>query len=958
MDWFNPFEGSEGGGGGSGTDNYNELINKPSINNVVLSGNKTEDDLGLQKKINSSNKISSDNVNDSGAQNLFTNAAEKQTWNAKQDAIQNLQDIQNGAALGATSLQPSDVKSTYSSSGTDPVNGKAVAAAIGTLDVAAVGGSGSFISGISETNGKISATAGTVDSTPTESSTGLVTSAGIYTDQARQDALEAQDRAALIEVVDNGAKNLLKNELGSGTKSGLAYTTGTDGSIVITAGTATRGNADFVIPFTPKESGQYVLQGCPSGGSGTTYKGQIVLYPSMSNVVEIFDNTSATATLTGGTEYAYRFRVYNGKAISDSTIYPMVCSKAAWDISHAYVPYGKTNAELTAEMNVVANAGAKNYAPIETGANTTGNKWVVGAGSGNAEQINLIAGDYIFTAVSSSAGSGQCQIKLTYSDGTTALTTTFSFGSTMTLTFTASKDVVGYGVYSNAAPVTFEKMMIRPAAITDPTFQPFARSNPALTAEMDYVVNAGAKNLASKNSGSGTNSTAIPKTPITLPVGDYICSFSASSYSGNAAFELWNASNSQQYVKELTVAGSNSFKFTVTGNMSVVKYSLYVNNATISDFMIRPAAITDPIFQPYARTNRELTVLTDEDRDALVELVDGGAKNGFIITGKSGVIAQVTYTVDKIAGTINASGSPSSTSVYRAGYVVCQAGKKYIVSGCPAGGDIANGYSIRVVNTTGNTIVWETGSSSEFEYEGTVYIDIFVRAGASVSGVFKPMICTKAAWDISNAFAPYARTNRDLTVLTDEDRAELILNRTSGYLRTKNLLDLTRVKALNPTATWSDNVMSLNGVDWAFNNDGSITVDGTANSNGSYPILMNWKTLQTGSYMMSGGNPTVKFTAYSIGSDKGNGFQLAIDNATTQPISFIGNVSADTVVNNIKISPMLCTLDDYQVSSIFEPYSPSNFELMLMILALQSGGNRALTMQPTESTEPEEQEER
>lgn len=47
MDWFNPFEGSEGGGGGSGTDNYNELINKPSINNVVLSGNKTEDDLGL-----------------------------------------------------------------------------------------------------------------------------------------------------------------------------------------------------------------------------------------------------------------------------------------------------------------------------------------------------------------------------------------------------------------------------------------------------------------------------------------------------------------------------------------------------------------------------------------------------------------------------------------------------------------------------------------------------------------------------------------------------------------------------------------------------------------------------------------------------------------------------------------------------------------------------------------------
>lgn len=158
--------------------------------------------------------------------------------------------------------------------------------------------------------------------------------------------LTDEDRASLVEIVDGGAKNLLKNELGSGTKSGLAYTTGTDGSIVITAGTPTA-NADFVIPFTPTKTGQYVLQGCPSGGSGTTFKGQITLYPAMTNVVEIFDDTSVTATLTGGTQYAYRFRVYSGKAIGNVTIYPMVCSKAAWDISHQYEPYARTNRDLT-----------------------------------------------------------------------------------------------------------------------------------------------------------------------------------------------------------------------------------------------------------------------------------------------------------------------------------------------------------------------------------------------------------------------------------------------------------------------------------------------------------------------------------------------------------------------------------------------------------------------------------
>ena len=35
------------GGGGGGTSNYNQLANKPSINNVTLSGNKSAADLGL-----------------------------------------------------------------------------------------------------------------------------------------------------------------------------------------------------------------------------------------------------------------------------------------------------------------------------------------------------------------------------------------------------------------------------------------------------------------------------------------------------------------------------------------------------------------------------------------------------------------------------------------------------------------------------------------------------------------------------------------------------------------------------------------------------------------------------------------------------------------------------------------------------------------------------------------------
>lgn len=39
--------GASGGGGGTGSSNYNDLSNKPKINNVTLSGNKTAADLGL-----------------------------------------------------------------------------------------------------------------------------------------------------------------------------------------------------------------------------------------------------------------------------------------------------------------------------------------------------------------------------------------------------------------------------------------------------------------------------------------------------------------------------------------------------------------------------------------------------------------------------------------------------------------------------------------------------------------------------------------------------------------------------------------------------------------------------------------------------------------------------------------------------------------------------------------------
>lgn len=45
-------------GGGGGSTNYNDLQNKPKINNVELNGNKTSDDLGLASKTYVNGKVS------------------------------------------------------------------------------------------------------------------------------------------------------------------------------------------------------------------------------------------------------------------------------------------------------------------------------------------------------------------------------------------------------------------------------------------------------------------------------------------------------------------------------------------------------------------------------------------------------------------------------------------------------------------------------------------------------------------------------------------------------------------------------------------------------------------------------------------------------------------------------------------------------------------------------------
>lgn len=95
-------------GGSGGTTDYSDLTNKPSINDVTLSGNKTSSDLGVQSVIDSNNKLSADLVDDTNATNKFVSASDKTTWNSKQDALvsgTNIKTINGSSVLGSGDIE-------------------------------------------------------------------------------------------------------------------------------------------------------------------------------------------------------------------------------------------------------------------------------------------------------------------------------------------------------------------------------------------------------------------------------------------------------------------------------------------------------------------------------------------------------------------------------------------------------------------------------------------------------------------------------------------------------------------------------------------------------------------------------------------------------------------------------------------------------------------------------------
>ena len=333
--------------------------------------------------------------------------------------------------------------------------------------------------------------------------------------------------------------------------------------------------------------------------------------------------------------------------------------------------------------------------------------------------------------------------------------------------------------------------------------------------------------------------------------------------------------------------------------------------------MIRPASITDGTFVPYALSNPVIT-------PALIEQVDNGAKNKYppFETQSSRGSTGVTYSYTN--GIVHATGTKSGSLNYievienrpisELGFSV---GDTLILS------NTNDSLLLTVILGDGTTfdpaITVGNGTKELTIGAGKTHIYIRSQVLASVTGTIDlsatPMICTKATWNVSHKFEPYALSNPTLTtaaIKTVDDGAKNISN-------------------------WSASTSTIGNVTFTINSDKTVSTSGTATARSQKSLDFTVPTtLKAGRYVLSGcpsGGEQSGTTLYCLylwdktvsarvasGDDTGNGIEFDWIPDASHTYSISVDVRSETNASGLIFKPMICTAADWAVSQKFVPY--------------------------------------
>ena len=335
----------------------------------------------------------------------------------------------------------------------------------------------------------------------------------------------------------------------------------------------------------------------------------------------------------------------------------------------------------------------------------------------------------------------------------------------------------------------------------------------------------------------------------------------------------------------------------------------------VVNLMVCPKSLydADPSHQPYALSNVELTDLSAEDRAALVELVDGGAKNCLPIpSGLSGTL------VDKASiatdGTITITLEAALTSEGGVNWEFpLSAGTVHF--SCGENSSVSGQYDCYIGNTatTPPTTVLRDNSTSPGQVatieSGNYRCTIRMRANTPAGTyTFKPMICTKAAWDISQTYQPYRPSYQELY-----ERVETNKN---------------NISSVQEQANWNSNYGVKNIC--PYNSGTTSTGEGTIWNN--LPI-----DIAAGTYSVSFSTDSTNSALVLLAADGATEVLRKTYSTTTVNDTFTISTAAKYIRLYIGAPK---TVSNFMIHSFgddtYQPYAMSNAELTAAIQALQA----------------------
>lgn len=286
---------------------------------------------------------------------------------------------------------------------------------------------------------------------------------------------------------------------------------------------------------------------------------------------------------------------------------------------------------------------------------------------------------------------------------------------------------------------------------------------------------------------------------IMVPSGDYIMSVEGGS---NVTLTyLENGSAKVNYPADFT---KQSIKVSIPNGITnnwvrlVLKANTTYSNVRVK-FMIRPAFIEDDTFEPYALPNTKIT-------PELIELVDSGAKNLL---------------------SVNSDSASSDGFMFSDVPITLKGGTEYIFS-------YTNSASVRLnlvgyANASSSTKLINLVISSTDNVAGSHYYSIIPSADVGVVSLYANnvstttnltniMICTKAAWDVSQKFVPYRPTYEETVeqVAENENNISSLSTLTQGIDGSGNdFIEINGIKLfVSSTAPTSGMAEGDVGIGW------------------------------------------------------------------------------------------------------------------------------------------------